>query len=81
MVLCEPFDLSGLVDECEFALASVGEVALAGLPCEYRVAAVGFEPALCVGAGDAVVRDEAGAPVFPELERVSVFLAHLAVGG
>ena len=51
----EPFEPAVLVDEREPALASVREVGLSGLPCEYRVAAVGRVSAARVRVGDAVV--------------------------
>ena len=77
----EPFEPAVLVDEREPALASVREVGLSGLPCEYRVAAVGRVSAARVRVGDAVVGDEAGAVAFAEAERVRVPGAHPAVGG
>ena len=53
----EPFDSSVLVDFGEFSLGAVGEVGLSGLPCEYRVAAVGRVSSVRVALGDAVVGD------------------------
>lgn len=48
----EPFDSSVLVDFGEFALGAVREVGLSGLPCEYRVAAVGLATSVRVPVGD-----------------------------
>ncbi len=53
----EPFDSSVLVDFGEFSLGAVGEIGLSGLPCEYRVAAVGRVSSVRVTLGDAVVGD------------------------